>query len=72
MELAAPEPARADATALLAALQKLTPKRRTAVVLRFYGDMEHRDIAELMRCRVGTARSLVSRGVEDLRRYLND
>jgi RNA polymerase sigma factor (sigma-70 family) len=54
--------------ALLAALRALTPRRRVAVVLRYFDDQPESAIAEIMRCRVGTAKSLIRRGLADLRR----
>ena len=50
-------------TALLA----LPVRQRTAIVLRFYEDMSEAETADLMRCRPGTVKSLVSRGMEKLR-----
>jgi DNA-directed RNA polymerase specialized sigma24 family protein len=40
---------------------------RVAVVLRFYEDLPEREIAEILKCRPGTVKSLVSRGLETLR-----
>ena len=55
---------------LIDALDKLSPKRRTALVLRFYGQMSEREIAEAMDVRPGTVKSLVSRGLADLREVI--
>ena len=49
------------------ALLRLPIRQRTAVVLRFYEDMSETQIAEAMRCRPGTVKSLISRGVANLR-----
>ena len=49
------------------ALQQLPARQRAAVVLRFYEDLPESEIAEILRCRPGTVRSLVSRGVAALR-----
>lgn len=49
------------------ALLGLPPRQRAAIVLRFYEDLPEERIAEILRCRPGTARSLVSRGVAALR-----
>ena len=43
---------------------------RTALVLRFYGQMSEREIAEAMDVRPGTVKSLVSRGLADLREVI--
>ena len=49
------------------ALLTLPRRQRTAIVLRFYEDLSESQTAEIMRCRTGTVRSLVSRGMETLR-----
>jgi RNA polymerase sigma-70 factor (sigma-E family) len=49
------------------ALLALPTRQRTAIVLRFYEDLSETQAAELMRCRTGTVRSLVSRGMQTLR-----
>lgn len=49
------------------ALLKLPERQRAAVVLRFYEDLPEDQVAEILRCRPGTARSLISRGVQALR-----
>jgi RNA polymerase sigma-70 factor (sigma-E family) len=53
--------------ATMAALEKLPPRQRAAIVLRFYEDLSEDRIAEILRCRNGTVRSLVTRGVQTLR-----
>ena len=53
--------------ALRRALLALPLRQRTAIVLRFYEDLSERETAELLRCRPGTVKSLVSRGMEGLR-----
>jgi RNA polymerase sigma-70 factor (sigma-E family) len=54
--------------AMWRALQQLPPKQRTALVLRFYEDLADVQVAATMRCPVGTAKSLIHRGLERLRR----
>jgi len=51
---------------LLDALAALTPKRRIALTLRYYADLPEAEIADLMSVRVGTVKSLISRGLADL------
>jgi RNA polymerase sigma-70 factor (sigma-E family) len=51
-------------------LLALPERQRAAIVLRFYEDLCDARIAELLRCREGTVRSLVSRGVAALRETL--
>jgi RNA polymerase sigma factor (sigma-70 family) len=54
--------------ALVAAVARLTPKRRIAVTLRYWADLSEADIAVVMGVRVGTVKSLLSRALADLRR----
>ncbi len=54
------------------ALRRLSERRRTALVLRFYGDLSTAEIAEAMDCRPGTVSSLLHRGLADLRKELAD
>ena len=49
------------------ALQRLTPRQRAAIVLRYYEDLPEEDVAAAMGCSVTAARSLVSRGMQTLR-----
>lgn len=60
----------ADDMYLLDVLARLTPKRRIAVTLRFYADLTEADIAALLRLREGTVKSLISRGLADLRKVV--
>jgi RNA polymerase sigma-70 factor (sigma-E family) len=53
--------------ALWAALGSLSDRQRAAIVLRYYEDLPDARIAEILGCRVGTVKSLVSRGLEALR-----
>ena len=62
--------AETEADYLIDALDKLAAKRRTALVLRFYEQMSEREIAKAMGVRPGTVKSLVSRGLADLRRVI--
>ena len=50
-----------------AALQALPERYRAALVLRFYADLEVEDVAELLGCRNGTAKSLIHRGLRQLK-----
>jgi RNA polymerase sigma-70 factor (sigma-E family) len=56
-----------DRDALWRALAALPQRQRAALVLRFYEDLSERQIAEVLRCPVGTVKSLVSRGLSTLR-----
>ena len=55
-----------------AALLGLPERQRAAIVLRFWLDMPEHQVAELLRCRPGTVRSLVSRGMAALRDAIGD
>ena len=51
-------------------LQRLPARQRTAIVLRIYEDLPEQRVAEILGCRVsipGTVRSLLSRGLAELR-----
>ncbi|UXY31657.1 SigE family RNA polymerase sigma factor [Streptomyces sp. HUAS TT20] len=62
----------AERSRLEAALAQLSPRQRAAVVLRYYQDLPDRQVAEVLGCPVGTARSHASRGVARLRQLLAD
>jgi DNA-directed RNA polymerase specialized sigma24 family protein len=47
--------------------RKLSDRQRVAIVLRFYEDLSERQVADILKCRPGTVKSLVSRGLETLR-----
>jgi RNA polymerase sigma-70 factor (sigma-E family) len=53
-------------------LQRLAPRQRSALVLRFYLDISERESAELLGCSVGSVKSLVSRGLDALRHQLDE
>src|SRR2546422_2361065 len=52
------------------ALLALPERQHTAIVLRFYEDLSEAETADAMRCPKGTVKSLVSRGMERLRREM--
>ena len=52
---------------LRSALLRLPLRQRSALVLRYFEDLPDATIAELLRCRPATVRSLVARGLEALR-----
>jgi len=53
------------------ALDRLDPRRRAVLVLRYYLDLSEADIAETLGCRRGTVKSLSHRALADLRRILD-
>ena len=52
---------------LRAALQKLPPKQRAVLVLRFFEDHTEAEAAELLNVRIGTVKSQTARGLAKLR-----
>ena len=61
-----------DRDALWQACQALPRDQRTAIVLRFYEDLDYAEIAALTGVREGSVRSRVSRGIATLRPELGD
>jgi len=57
----------ADRDEIWARLAVLPERQRAALVLRFYEGLSDDDAADALGCRVGTVRSLVSRGLASLR-----
>lgn len=55
---------------LLAALRRLPPRQRAAVVLRHYAALTEAETADLLHCSVGTVKSQTSRGLAALRGVL--
>jgi RNA polymerase sigma-70 factor (sigma-E family) len=51
-------------------LERLPPRQRAALVLRFYEDLPDAEIAEVLGCAVGTVRASISRGLATLRAEL--
>lgn len=62
----------AEYDAMKSALLDLPERQRTALVLRFYEDLSEHDTAEMLGCRPGTVKSLVSRGLEALREQMGE
>jgi RNA polymerase sigma-70 factor (sigma-E family) len=61
------EPDLGSRDALWRALQKLSERQRAAIVLRYYEDLSEQQVADILGCRQGTVKSLVSRGLDVLR-----
>ena len=59
-----------DRAWMWAELQKLPPRQRAAIVLRYYEDLTEAQTAEVMDCAVGTVKSQVSQGLRRLREQL--
>jgi RNA polymerase sigma-70 factor (sigma-E family) len=56
-----------DRDELWNAMGRLPQRQRAAIVLRYYEDLSEARIAELLQCRPGTVKSLLSRGLEAMR-----
>lgn len=54
-----------------AALGRLCPERRVVLVLRYYEQLSHQEIAEVLGCRPATIRSRARRALQDLRKELS-
>jgi RNA polymerase sigma-70 factor (ECF subfamily) len=54
-----------------AALQKLSPELREAVILRDLQDLDYRDIAQVLKVPEGTVKSRINRGRTELARLLS-
>ncbi|HJQ44055.1 MAG TPA: SigE family RNA polymerase sigma factor [Jatrophihabitantaceae bacterium] len=57
----------ADRDELWPLLLALPNRQRAAIVLRYYSDLSDAEIAAALDCRVGTVRSLISRGLATMR-----
>jgi RNA polymerase sigma factor (sigma-70 family) len=64
------EPTPFHADELWDALLRLDPRRRAAVVLRFYLDLPDTEIAELLGCRRATVRTSIHRALRTLRQEI--
>ncbi|HEV2360577.1 MAG TPA: SigE family RNA polymerase sigma factor [Acidimicrobiales bacterium] len=51
-------------------LLELPYKQRAAIVMRFYSDLSENEIADVLGCRPGTVGSLIHRGLERLRKVV--
>lgn len=70
--LASHDPDVAEREAMRVALLGIPVRNRTAIALRYYEDLSEAQIAEVMRCRRGTVKSLISRGMERLRPLITE
>lgn len=60
-----------DHSAVLAALATLSPRERTAVVLRYFEDAEDTVTARVIGCSRGTVRTLIRRALPKLKQQLD-
>lgn len=61
----------AVATELLDLIDRLPPRQRVVIVLRYYEDLSELEIARTLRCRPGTVKSLAARALVRLRKELS-
>lgn len=57
---------------IIGVLKRLPERQRHALALRYYADMDVAQIAQALRCPTGTVKSLLHRGIEALRKEMND
>ena len=60
-----------DQRRLSAAMDKLDDSTRQMIVLRHFGDMSFKEIAEICQCPLGTVLAKVHRGLKTLRRLMD-
>jgi RNA polymerase sigma-70 factor (ECF subfamily) len=65
-----PSPPPAERLALVAALGRLDPADRAILSLRFFADLEMKDVADALGIPIGTAKSRLHRALERLRERL--
>jgi RNA polymerase sigma factor (sigma-70 family) len=59
-----------DEVVLVKMLDRLNERQRAAVVLKFWADLPEKEIAEILGCRPGTVKSMLSRALADLRKVV--
>jgi RNA polymerase sigma-70 factor (sigma-E family) len=57
----------ADRDEIWTLLRTLPDRQRAALVMRFFHDLPDSEIADALECRIGTVRSLISRGLTSMR-----
>jgi RNA polymerase sigma factor (sigma-70 family) len=61
-----------DHDLMLSVLDTLSARQRAAIVLRYYEQCTEAEIASILRCRPGTVKSLLSRGIAALREVVSN
>lgn len=56
---------------LLQAMEQLEEKYKTVILLRYYRDLQIKEIADLLGCPEGTVKTNVHRGIQQLKKFLN-
>lgn len=65
-----PPPTFQEPDELWDALGRLSERRRAAIVLRYYADLPHAEIAEILDCPPATVRTTIHRALEQLRQEI--
>ncbi|MCC3765880.1 SigE family RNA polymerase sigma factor [Glycomyces sp. TRM65418] len=58
--------------AVTEAMDRLPPRQRATLVLRYWEDLSVEDAAEAMGCSTGTVKSQCAKGLRKMRQYLNE
>ncbi len=66
-----PDPVLIEPDELWDVLGRLEPRRRAAIVLRYYQGMAHAEIAEMLGCRPATVRTSIHRGLKQLSKEID-
>jgi RNA polymerase sigma factor (sigma-70 family) len=66
-----PAPSLSEHDTMLSVLEKLPSRQRAALVLRYYEQCTEAEIAYALKCRPGTVKSLLSRGIAALREVID-
>lgn len=69
---AKPEGSPEEVMDLYAAIDKLEDKRKTVVLLKYVNDLTIEEVAEIMQCPVGTAKTHLHKALKDLRLELKE
>jgi RNA polymerase sigma-70 factor (ECF subfamily) len=56
--------------AVRAAIRRLKPKLRIAILLKYFEDLSYQEMAEVLGCSTGTVASRLNRGHQELARRL--
>lgn len=67
--VADPADTHGERDALMAALSDLAPRQRAVIVLRFYEDLTEAQVADVLRCSIGTVKSQTAKALARLRKH---
>lgn len=57
---------------IIEVLKRLPERQRHALALRYYADMDIAQVAQALGCPTGTVKSLLHRGIDAMRKEMND